>query len=330
MLYLIIPYFEFNNSEFSKINLDRFIENYSHFKNLKIIISEGIYNAELPDYSGKVYKHFKFKLKDAIWVKENLINVAIDKLPEAEFIAWSDRDIYFLNPFWVEETLKKLKVSDIVQPWSQVIYTDIDYEIQPIKKDDNSFRFVGKSTVRKFFEKDSSVGASTGQIWAITRLFYNKIKKINDIEIVGGADSIIANYCILNYPYYPGVLERKSTRYTLQNWFRYKELFKGCSFDYVKGCLIHYWHGHLENRLYSERHVILKELNYNPYRDIAYDENNIIYLTNEGQRMKEPILKYFRYRAKDEKIIEEQTKQYIWDTYTLSTCLVPVFKKWNL
>jgi hypothetical protein len=295
-------------------------------KNLKIIISEGIYNAELPDYSGKIYKHFKFKLKDAIWVKENLINVAIDKLPEAEFIAWSDRDIYFLNPFWVEETLKKLKVSDIVQPWSQVIYTDIDYEMQPIKKDDKFFRFVGKSTVRNFFEKNAPFGVSTGQIWAITRLFYNKIKKINDIEIVGGADSIIAHYCILNYSHYPGALEKKSTRYTLQNWSQYKELFKGCSFDYVKGGLIHYWHGHLENRLYNDRHVILTALNYNPYRDIAYDENNIIYLTNEGQRLKEPILKYFTYRAKNEKIREDQTKQYIWDTYAMSPCLIPVSK----
>lgn len=327
MLYLIIPYFDFNNSKFSKQNLDLFISNYSNKNNLKIIISEGIYETELPDYSNKIYKHFKFKLKDPIWVKENLINVAIDKIPEAEFIAWSDRDIYFLNPFWIEQTIEKLKIHDIVQPWSQVIHTDINYEIQPIIKNDKFINFVGRSSISKFFENDSSTGNNTGQIWAINRSFFNKIKKINDIEILGGADSIICNYCIFDHSSYTARLHNKCNKYTLENWSNYRKLFENCSFGYIKGTIIHYWHGHLQNRFYNDRHEILIKNNYNPAIDIDYDENNIIYLTEAGKRLKESILQYFFHRAKDEEVLENKNRQYIWDNYIISKCLVPVTVK---
>ena len=80
MLYLILPYFDFNQSILSKKNLDLFISNYSKRANLKIVLCEGVYNEELPDYSDKIFKHLKFKLKSILWVKENLINLAVPLL----------------------------------------------------------------------------------------------------------------------------------------------------------------------------------------------------------------------------------------------------------
>ena len=181
MLYLILPYFDFNESIFSKKNLDLFISNYGKRDNLKIVLCEGIYDKELPDYSDKIFKHLKFKLKNVLWVKENLINLAIKNLPDdAEFIAWSDRDIYFLNPLWVEDTIEKLKTYDIVQPWSDVIHLNVCHSLTFISKRKNTLSFSNKSELcgkLNFDDCNHKIATSAGQIWAINKSFYQKIEK---------------------------------------------------------------------------------------------------------------------------------------------------------
>jgi len=301
MLYLILPYFDFTKCAFSKKNLDLFISTYSQRANLRIILCEGIYDQELPDYSNKIFKHLKFKLKNILWVKENLINLAIKSLPQdAEFIAWSDRDIYFTNPLWVEHTIEKLKTYDVIQPWSEVIHLDSSNNLSLIKKSEENFSFADKSILYasiNYSEDENRVSTSTGQIWAMNRSFYEKIEKINDIEIVGGADSIIANLCILQKPYYEKRLEMKLTPKSKNSWLLYREKFKNVKYSYVDGVIIHYWHGALIDRLYTPRSSILKYLDYDPIDDITYDENGVLQFTEKGKRFESLITEYFTYRT---------------------------------
>jgi hypothetical protein len=327
MLYLILPYFNFTESIFAKKNLDLFINNYAKRANLRIVLCEGIYNEELPDYSGKIYKHLKFKLKNILWVKENLINIAIKNLPEdAQYIAWSDRDILFLNASWVEETIEKLKVYDIVQPWSEVIHLNSLNELQILLRK-NCMAFSSKSIIASAIENNNVKGSSTGQIWAINKLFYDKIKKINDIEIIGGADSIIANFCILKNDSYEKTLNRKTTIESRLNWIKYKEKFKDVKYSYINGAIIHYWHGDLENRKYTERSNILIDLNYDPNNDITYDENGVLQFTEDGKRI-EPFIKEYFFSRKENNTSPNTENNHIFSIpYVLQTCLVPIYAK---
>jgi len=328
VLYLIIPYFNFNNSIFSQKNLDLFISNYSKKDNLRIVICEGWYDSQLPDYSDKIYKHLKFKVKNIIWVKENLINLAIKQLPaEAEYIAWSDRDIYFLNPEWVEKSIELLKQKDIIQPWTEIIYTNINNELELIPRKTH-FHFCSRSALYSKAVEGTAAeiptgGCSTGQIWAINKKFYNKIGKINDIEIVGGADSNIAHFCVLQEEEYFGQLQRKTSPKTLKNWEEYKEKFKDVSYGYVNGAVVHYWHGHLENRNYSNRHDILIQGEYNPEEDVAYDENGVIYLTEKGKRFENKIKDYFTFRSADETMSPKCTSTPFFKAYEIRQVLIP-------
>jgi hypothetical protein len=327
MLYLILPYFDFNQSILSKNNLDLFISNYSNRANLRIVLCEGIYNEELPDYSDKIFKHLKFKLKDILWVKENLINLAIKNLPDdAEFIAWSDRDIYFVNPSWVENTIEKLKVYDIIQPWSEVIHLNSCYNLNYISKSKGNISFANKSTLAtkiNHSNNESKVSTSTGQIWAINKSFYQKIGKLNDIEIIGGADSILANFCIINDPFYEKILNQKTTIKSKNSWELYKEKFKDIKYSYVDGLIIHYWHGDLQDRKYSERTDVLVSLDYDPNEDISYDENGVLQFTEKGKRLELPIKQYFESRKESEKIIKVLHNPMFYLKYRLQMCLMP-------
>jgi hypothetical protein len=331
MLYLILPYFDFNQSILSKNNLDLFISNYSNRANLRIVLCEGIYNEELPDYSDKIFKHLKFKLKNILWVKENLINLAIKNLPDdAEFIAWSDRDIYFVNPSWVEDTIEKLKVYDIVQPWSEVIHLNSCYNLNYISKSKRNISFANKSTLSakiNHSNNESKVSTATGQIWAINKSFYQKIGKLNDIEIIGGADSIFANFCIINDPFYEKILNQKTTIKSKNSWELYKEKFKDIKYSYVDGLIIHYWHGDLQDRKYRERTDTLVSLDYDPNEDISYDENGVLQFTEKGKRLELPIKQYFESRKESEKIIKVLHNPMFYLKYRSQICLIATVNK---
>lgn len=333
MLYLILPYFNFNESILSKKNLDLFISNYSQRSNLRIVLCEGIYNEELPDYSDKIFKHLKFKLKNILWIKENLINLAIKNLPDnAEFIAWSDRDIYFLNPLWVEDTIEKLKIYDVVQPWSEIIHLNSCYNLNYISKRKNNITFSNKSILSakiNHVNDENKICTATGQIWAINKSFYEKIGKINDIEIIGGADSIIANFCILKDDTYEPILNKKTTIKSKNSWISYKEKFKNIKYSYVDGLIIHYWHGSLQDRKYTKRSDILINLDYDPNEDITYDENGVVQFTEKGKRLESPIKEYFISRKESEEKKETTSNSMFYIKYKAQTCLTPFINKNN-
>jgi len=328
MLYLILPYFDFTKSIFFEKNLDLFINNYAKEKNLRIVLIEGIYDKSLPDFSSKVYKHLKFKLKNILWVKENLINIAIKNLPtDAQYIAWADRDILLTNPDWIQETIDKLKIYDIVQPFSEVLHLNKNYEAEMVVRSNNLFTFTGKGIISNTITKQKIRGAFCGQIWAINKNFYDKIGKLNDIEIVGGADAIIAKACVLqDYSYISDKIKNKSKEKVIENWSQYYLKFKDCKYSYVTGLLVHYWHTTFSQRAHESRYKILLDENYNPEKDITYDENGVICFTKVGQRLEEKIHKYFI--NKDEnKINEDSTNKICSNSYMIKNVLIPVSEK---
>src|SRR5215475_13160130 len=54
--------------------------------------------------------HFQVRSRHLLWHKENLINVALKRLPPNwKYVAWVDADIAFARKDWVAETLRQLE-----------------------------------------------------------------------------------------------------------------------------------------------------------------------------------------------------------------------------
>ena len=59
--------------------------------------------------------------RDAMWIKERLINLAIARLPaHVAKVAWLDADILFTNPDWAQQTAALLDKWPLVQPQERV------------------------------------------------------------------------------------------------------------------------------------------------------------------------------------------------------------------
>ena len=289
-LYLVVPYFNFCNWKSTKNNLDIFLNQNKFDENVKIVISEGIFNNELKDYSKDVFLHLKFKLNSVFWAKENLINLAIKSIPKNwKYLVWCDRDIIFENKNWINESITKLSKSDIIQPWSHLNH--LDKNLQKISGEFYSMLYTKSDISRQ------KIYGHCGMVWGINNTFYNKINKILDWQIIGGADTTIGFSC--------GVKDKEKLlqlmpSIPMKNLYKeYLNNFNNIKYDYVDGKIYHLYHGLLTNRMYRRRHKILEYYNFDPLKDIRYNESGVIEFTQKKSELEKAIKYYFFERHED-------------------------------
>jgi hypothetical protein len=74
---------------------------------------------------------------------------------------------------------------------------------------------------------------------------------------------------------------------------------KHAKLGYVKGTILHHWHGRLEDRKYVERWQILTKNKYDPTTFIKKNAEGLIELTPEGCVLLPPLCSYFSGRNED-------------------------------
>lgn len=294
-LYLILPYFNFINYKSGLRNINIFLNNYKKYKNIKLVLVEGIYDRknQLADFSDQVYKHIKLDVTDILWIKENLINIGVESLPKNwKFFGWIDRDVEFLNLNWAKACIKKLQYCDLLQPWSECISLDKDnnpYKDPHYKESKKvlSFCYTKSSNSLKF-----QYFTHTGFCWCFNRKFYVKLEKLCDSTIVGGGDSLM-NICMQQQS------ENSNFNYLGNILKEYCFKFKDAKIDYVRGKILHYYHGEIKDRRYKARYDILHKHKFDPSTFLAYDKNGVLIFSEKGKILKRPLKKYFKQREED-------------------------------
>lgn len=288
-LYIIIPYFNFCQWKSNIDNLNLFLSENKFSKNVRIVISEGIFDSELKDYSDRVFLHLKFNFKNIFWAKENLINLAISQLPKDwKYAIWCDRDVVFEGEEWIDKSIEKLSKCDIIQPWNKLNYLD---------KNGNKLNKLYYSMLyTKSGASEKNIHGHSGMAWGINSLFYQKIKKILDWQIVGGADVTLAfSFGINDHKKLLNLMQTKPMKKTFK---KYLKNFKDIKYDYVEANIKHLWHGDLKNRSYKERFEILEKHNFNPSKDIHYN-NGVIEFSEDKIELEKDIIKFFKSRKED-------------------------------
>ena len=291
MLNIVIPFFDFTESNTNRKNLNLQIESLSKTSEVRVVLIEGIFSKPLPDYSSQVYKHIKVKATSTIWIKENLINIGISNLPKNwKNVCWLDKDIKFLNPNWISEALLKLESCDIIQPWSECIFLN---EVNEIQNVDTTFfkKAIGqKNRIVSFCSNqkgDLNTWAHVGHAWCMTRNWYDKIGGLFEGAIIGGGDGLIAD-CIRQ--------EYNSKIYKIygNHFNQYCSKFKGVKIGWVNGLITHYHHGDMSNRQYINRLEVLNKHNFNIDSDLEWTTEGVLTITNKD--LESDIIKYFKSR----------------------------------
>lgn len=297
-LYIVLPYFNYCKYR-SRIKLFlEFIKRISKHSLLRIVVIEGTPKGtpfDLPDFSDEVvFLHIKVELNDRVWIKENLINLAIRNLPkEWNYVAWVDADLTFVNENWIQDTIQGLKKYSIVQMFDSAVNLGPHGESLKTEK---GFMYQYLESGHSY-NKNNKYGVwHPGYAWACNRKAFEQMGGLVDFGILGSGDRHMALAWIGKAELsHPGNIH-------LDYMLKLKEFQDKCTdltVGYVPGTVLHHFHGSLKDRRYQERWTILTKHQYSPMKDIIYSKDGILQLTECGKRLQDPIDDYFLGRNED-------------------------------
>jgi len=293
-LYVILPYFNYCGFKSRRRLFIECVKRLQKTPGLRLVISEALGPAPLPCLAING-AHFKFEIKDHIWIKENLVNMVVPKLPaDWLYVAWIDADLTFLNTEWTQETIKQLQTNEIVQLFHTAVNLGPRGEALKI---DKSFGYMHKDSGTKYMKTDKYGFWHPGYAWACSRWAWERMGGLIDWAILGSADRHMAMALI-------GEVKNSCPGNIHKNYKILLELFeKRCEkfrLSYVPGTILHHWHGSLVNRKYRERWQILTDNKYDPNEDLETDARGLTHLSKKGKRLSKDISDYFLERKEDE------------------------------
>ncbi len=243
--------------------------------------------------------HIGVRAKTLLWNKENLLNLAIARLPQDwRYVAWIDADITFRRPHWAAETVHALQQYDVVQPWSDA------YDLGPDDEHLKTFR----SFCRQYFERQPlGPGAYSfghpGYAWAATREALENLGGLFDTAALGSGDHHMALALVGRAR--EGVPAGVTDGYvrTLMQWqARAQRAIRG-NIGYVPGTIEHSWHGSKDKRAYASRWNILVRHRFDPFSDLKRNVWGVHELAGNKPELRHDIDAYFRSRNEDANLL---------------------------
>jgi hypothetical protein len=254
--------------------------------------------------------HLQLEVEHELWHKENILNVLIEKkisveCPDWENIAWIDADVIFARPDWVEATLEQLQKHPVVQMFSECMDLSDHFETVPRGYDSG----VMGGSIYKWYKAGfvptdgySHFAGHFGYAWAMTRQAYEIMGGLLDIAIVGSADYLMVHGLLGDIANAISVQYTRGYKDACIAWGERVKKLPG-RVGYVRGLLMHHWHGPKAKRGYSERQRILDQHRFDPARDLALQDNGVLRWNTENPAhataLQDEMIRYFRSRDED-------------------------------
>jgi hypothetical protein len=290
---VVLPYFNFCGFKRRRELFIKFVDWLKWRCGIRVVVSEAIGPCPLPCLP--VWRHLKFPTQNRVWLKENLINLAVNQLPaDWQYVAWVDADLTFLNANWVRDTIKALGTSaDVVQMWQTAVNFGPNCEALKI---DKSFAYMHKASGTPWVPNDRYGHWHPGYAWACTKQAWTQMDGLIDWAILGSGDRhmamALAGRALQSAPgnihtNYKALLEE------------YQRMCTGLRISWVPGTILHHWHGSFENRRYKERWEILTRNKFDPFKDVRMTSDGQVALTRPGLRLVRELDEYFLGRKED-------------------------------
>lgn len=239
----------------------------------------------------------RLRARDELWHKENLINIAVQNLPENwEYVAWLDSDIEFIRPDWPVEIVHQLQHYKIIQVFQDAI--DLGPNGEFLQKQ-NGFAWSYQTLQPRKDKCYNYPHWHPGFGWACDRESWNNMGGLLDVGILGSSDHHMAWALIGEVlDHIPDGLTN-GYRKRLKTWEEQVLSTIRKDIGWMPGTIIHHWHGSKKNRKYQERWKILQKHQFDPDKDLIRDWQGVYEFSYVGERLRDDIRRYFRSRNED-------------------------------
>lgn len=271
---IIIPFFDFFGNE-------RFVEN--HYAAQKKLNESGCkcftYEAILKTQQAPRIEaiednmHMHVVVKDVMWHKERMINLAVKHLDDIGYkdddVMWIDSGCY-INKTAIKKVKSALNEVPFVQPFSNVCYQD--------QLGEGWEREVPSAAYQRRMNSDKH--GAPGGAWAMRREFFQSAcEGLYDRLIVGSADQVFSDSILLGKPR-AQLLPDGLARDNVNDWHRKLQSdYPTTPWKVIGTNLIHLWHMHTENRKVHERMDAVLHANFDPAKWLDTDKNGMYYWT---------------------------------------------------
>jgi len=245
-----------------------------------------------------------------LWQKERLLNIALAHVPhDAKVVAWLDGDIGFEREDWADAAVEAIEEHALVQLFDT---------IYDVRRDGSETPWAGPSaqptgvaiaalTSRGLWNVEDSPSAPPpgrrqcgfGLAWAANRAII-ETHHFYDAMILGGGDRplVCAAYGKFDDAIRAAALDARRARHYLRWAQPFFQEVAG-RVGYIRGALLHRWHGDLAKRRYLKRHAELARFEFDPDRDIAVADSGAWRWASDKPRLHGFVREYFQSRDED-------------------------------
>jgi hypothetical protein len=249
--------------------------------------------------------HIGLRAKTMVWCKENAMNIAISRLPDARYVCCSDADVFHRRKDWARETVEALQLYDVIQPWSEAYDLGPNDEHMTVHKSFCSLYHrglpVAPDGISKFWKADGGPYdyAHSGFTWAYTRQALDWLGGLFEVggmgsgdyhmalSLVGKAEQSLVGKASLNYR--SAVLEwqDRAIRHINKN------------IGYIPGTIEHRFHGRKVDRAYLSRWDMFVRHGFDPRTDLKRNIFGLYEWTGNKPELKREFDLYLRARNED-------------------------------
>jgi hypothetical protein len=253
--------------------------------------------------------HIGVRATTMIWNKENLLNIGIRRVPEAEYICWCDSDIVFRRPDWASETVHALQLWDVVQPWTHAYdlgpndqhmethtsFCSVLHDGGPLVADGptNFWKYVGGPYVYPH----------SGYVWAARRGAIDRVGGLFDVGGMGSGDHHMALAMVGKADRsVPGGVHESYRRHVMRWQERALTHING-RVGYVAGTIEHRFHGSKPKRNYIGRWDMFVKHQFDPNEDLKLNAYGVYELAGNKPELALDFARYLASRQEDANII---------------------------
>jgi hypothetical protein len=279
-----------------------------HDCGVRLTVVECAYGERPFELAGTTPHYVGVRARTVLWIKENLINLGIQRLPaDWKYVAWIDGDLVFRDANWAAETVHALQQYQIVQPWSEAVDLGPNGEIMQTHKSFCYQLAAGEPVISdrsRFWQFDGGPYAypHPGYAWAATRQAIEWTGGLIEHAAMGAGDHHMAMALVGRVDAsVPCALSDMPPGYArpLQLWQDRALRHIHGAIGYVRGTIEHRWHGRKADRGYVSRWAMIMENRFDPDFDVKRNSCGVLELAGNKPALTRQLDGYFRQRNED-------------------------------
>ena len=249
-------------------------------------------------------EHVGLRADSWSWSKENALNIAIQRTPDAEYVCWEDADSFHRNSSWARETVEALQHYRVVQTWSKALDLGPNDELIQVHRSFADCYLQGDPVAAdsgKFWKFDGGYAdyPHTGYSWACRRELLDWSGGLFELGGMGSADHHMALSFV-------GKVDRSWPGGTSQSYknhlFRWQDRasrFVNGRLGVVHGLLEHRFHGAKKDRNYLGRWDMFVQHGFDPDTDLKRNSYGVLEWAGNKPELERIWDGYLRSRKED-------------------------------